>query len=180
MKRFGWLTILAALALAIMGCEAADDLATYHQEFELELDPADINTGALVCAPLPSLETLLSEFDEWNDIKDHVEEVELKSMDYRVTENSTPVDGQITFYGGDDEGSVSTDPWGQTDTIEANTTYADYLPVDLTSLGRSEFQNYLNKRSISMVMCSDFSPDDDQIDLKVQLRLVVDVAFTAL
>ncbi len=183
MKKPVWFVVFVLFALIAAGCDVenkVEEATTMSHSFDVEADPVDVSTGALVCAPLPSLETLLSQFDEWSEIKDHVKEVNLKSVDYKITQNTTLVDGRITLYGGDDAGSVSTDPWGQTDIIEAGTSYPDYQPVDLTGLGRSELQSYLDERDISIVICSDFEPDDEGIDLRLQLRLSVEVVFTAL
>lgn len=183
MKRVGLISILLLVGIIFYGCnfeKAAEDATTTSQDFEFEMNPIAINGTSLVCIPAPSLDTLLSQLDEWEQIKDRIKKIELKHLDYKIPENTTPVDGQIKVYGGDNSGSVSQDPWGQTDIIAANTTYPDYEKVDLTSLGEDELGRYLNERDLSMVVCGMFSPETTSISLKIQLKLVIKVTLTAL
>lgn len=183
MNRLGLVIVSLFVCLALFECdieEKAEEKTTKTFDFDYEFDPFTINSVGLVCAPLPAVESLLSQEDEWNEIKDHIKDINIKAVQYKVPANTTPIDGKIKLYGGANESSVSTDPWGETGTISANTTYANYQDASLTDYGKSSLEEYANKRDINMVICGKFSPESSEVNLTTQIKLIVEVKASAL
>lgn len=183
MERLGLIVLCLFVCLAFFECnveDKAEEATTKSFDFEYELDPFTINSVGLVCIPLPAIETFLSMEDRWNDIKDHIKEINIKSVQYKIPANATPVDGKVEIYGGADEGSVSTDPWGETGTIAANTTYTSYQDASLTGYGESHLEEYVNERDMNMVICGKFLPESTEVNLTIQIKLKVEVKVSAL
>lgn len=183
MERLGLVVLCLFVCLTFFECnveDKAEETTTKSFDFEYEFDPFAINSVGLVCIPLPAIETFLSTEDIWNDIKDHIKEINVKSVQYKIPTNATPVDGKVEIYGGANEGSVSTDPWGETNTILANTAYTDYQDASLTGYGKSRLEEYANERDMNMVICGKFSPESIEANLTIQIKLKVEVKVSAL
>lgn len=170
-------------ALLLIGCE---NLTKRSESVTIELDTFNlvgngdsgmlraVVTGNPACtAENTSLNSLLSQVSNYDDIVDYLETLDINQVQYRVTSNSTPEDTVGSM-------QMSDPNTGQLETIASINIPANGLVEDWTTLpfedgGAAIAQHYMDNLGDEFLYCANGSPNAATLSMTLQLRLQLTV-----
>lgn len=193
MKKF-LLLFFAALvpSLFIFGCSGTDDLLTTTQNVDVTLDSfqltsappegssqlgraaiAAATTGDNPSCGSTSLDSLLADNSDWEDIVDRLKDVEIDQVRYKVSNNMTgvPITGKLSL----------TDPVTSELTtigevyIDANANVNEWTSLPFVGNGQNIVNHYLSNRGVTFEYCAEGSPNDESLSLTLEIQLGLEV-----
>lgn len=185
---------LLAAACAIMAIQGCEDLTTRDESVTIELDSfnlvgtgtaegAAFTTRAVVSgnpactASQVSLNGLLAQVDNYDDIDEYLDTLDINSIRYRITANTTPVDASGVM-------QMTDNASGQLTTIAsidipANQTVNEWTLFPFVEGGAAIVRHYMDNRDAQFLYCAQGSPDRADlsmtIDLQMDLTVTVDL-----
>lgn len=189
MNTFRWrLTPIAVILLLLQAC---DSITERDEDVTVNLDSFNLVggqsqglaratvTGNPACTAAPiTLNSLLTSAENYDDFDEYLESIDINSVRYRITQNSTAVESNGTFQ--------MTDPaTGQLTTvasvsIPANTTSATYAPLPFVDNGRTILQHYMDNLDATFSYCAEGSPDTSELNMTMDLQLNMTVTIDIL
>jgi len=175
--------VLAILGLSMGACDSDDVKDSLQQTYEYtyETDPLTISDVSGTCLPAPALDTLLSQIEQWAEIRDRVDKIEVRSVYYQITENQTPADGVIRVQAADSIVDVldALDVL-ETQIIQAQTAYTEWTRTNFLGDGKAVLEGYLNAFDEDFALCGLFDPPSGDVNLTLRLQFNIDILYTPL
>ena len=169
-----------ALSLALQSC--TDDITKKDVDVEVDLGTFNLMgsdseftvratfSGNPACAASEtSLNALLAQADNFDDIDDALDSVDIDSIRYRITRNNTAVAAT---------GSVQmTDPTTEelvevaSVSIPANALVSDWTEFPFVGNGEEVVEHYMDNLDDSFLYCAQGSPNSNELDMTLQLQM---------
>jgi len=131
-------------------------------------------TGNPACtASQTTLNSLLAQVDNFDDIDEFLDQINLNAIRYRIATNNTQADASASM--------TMTDPaTNQLVTVaavdvSANALVPDFAPLPFTDGGQAVVQHYLSNRDASFLYCAQASAGAESLDMSVELQLSLTV-----
>ena len=185
-----WVFSVVAIATMVMlqGCES---LTERTEDVTVTLDTFSLigngtNSTLRVSSPgNPSCSTAetsireqLASADNFDDFDEFLESIEINSVRYRVTQNSTPVEINGSF--------SLTDPGtgelaiAAAVVIPSTATNAEFIDFPFVENGLSLLQHYVDNLDSRFSYCVQGTPDSSELNLQLELQLDMDVTIDIL
>lgn len=175
------LAAIAACATLLQGC---DNLTTRDEKVSINLDSFalqgplsqdDITFRALVsggnplCSGPTTLNQLLLTVDNYNDIKDYLDSIDINTVRYKISNNTTPVaavgEFRMTDPATEEIGNVASVA------IPAETDVTDWTPFPFVEGGAAIAQHYMDNLDASFSYCARGTPGRDDLSMTIELQL---------
>ena len=176
-----WLgALLVGSSLVLQGC---DDLTQREEDVAITLDTFNLIgtdsgsigaratvTGNPACTSSQiNLNSLLAQVDNFDEIDEYLETLDVNAVRYRITQNSTPVEAT---------GSMQmTDPATgnlvaiASVAVPANQTVDDWTALPFIGDGANILNHYLDNRDANFLYCAEGSPNSADLSMTIQLQL---------
>ncbi len=173
-------------SMLITGCSGTDDLLTTTQDVDVTLDSFQLSyappagslelgkaaaatTGDNPSCGITSLNSLLADNPDWEDIADRIKKVEIDQVRYKIANNTTgvPVTGKLQL----------TDPVTDVLTtvgeinIDANTNVSEWTLLPFAGNGKNTINHYLSNRNLTFQYCAEGDPNDESLSLTLEIQL---------
>ena len=187
-RRYGLLVTLFSSALFLLGCE---NLTKRSESVTIQLDTFNlvgnggtdmlraVVTGNPACtAENTSLNSLLAQVDNYDDIVDYLDSLDINQVQYRITSNNTPADTVGSM-------QMSDPDTGQLQTIASINIPENSLVEEWTALpfedgGAAIAQHYMDNLADEFLYCANGSPDESTLSMTLELRLQLTVTIDLL
>lgn len=182
---------LIPLSLALTVLAGCDSITERDVDVKVNLDTVNLVgtgteglqratvTGNPACtASSTNLSSLLATADNYDDFDEYLEDVDINTVRYRVTQNSTPVDATGVFQ--------MTDPATQQLTtvasivIPANTSTDGFATFPFVDGGAAIVQHYMDNQNASFTYCAEGSPNSSELNMTIELQLDMNVTIDVL
>lgn len=173
---------VSALALMLILQSCSDDLT--EKDVGVEVDLGSFNLigssnelamfavvpGNPACAAAStSLKALLAQVDNFDEIDDALDSIDLNNIRYRITQNDTFVAAtgsmQITDASTGELVTVASVD------IPANTLVSNWTNLPFVGNGKAVVQHYLDHLDDNFMYCAEGSPNSNELDMTIQLQL---------
>ncbi len=178
-KSSGKVFLIASMSGILLGC---DSLTEREENVRIQLDSFNLIgtnnsplaralvTGNPACtASMTSLNTLLVTVDNYDDIEEYLETLDINQVEYRISNNNTAVDAigsmQMTDPATDQLTTVASI------NIPANTNVTDWTNLPFTDGGAAIVQHYMDDLNDSFLYCAEGSPNTSDLSMTLELRL---------
>lgn len=188
------ITVIAISTAIILGC---DSLTERDESVTISLDTFNLTgtgpsadsdadrvilatvTGNPACtASQTTLNSLLSQVDNFDDIDQYLDRINLNEIRYRIPVNNTSADATASM--------TMTDPSTNqlvtvaSVTVPANSTVDEFIPFPFTDGGQAVVQHYLNNLDASFLYCAQAGAGGATLDMSVNLQLSLTVTIDLL
>jgi len=191
-KWFAIFALLAVCSMLVIACEDVEDAINEKTQqtksFDEELPFAiPLTSTDGYCTPMINFDDLLSSVSLWNDVKGHIDDVQIKGIYYTVDPNDNGSDGVINFYVTESEkdyfngngAPASSDKVGYTATIVAGQKVKDQEMI-FTASGQERLEELMIDFEQPFRVCAEWGGSSDDVDMSVSLSVDVDVIFVPL
>lgn len=173
---------VAIIAIALVTISACDDLTEKSEDVTVTLDSFNLVgnngnafsratvTGNPACtASMTSLNSLLAQTDNFDDIKDKLESLDINQIQYRITANRTPVEASgLMQMTSPDTGQLT--PVASV-SIPANGVVSDWTLFPFSENGASVVQHYMDNLDANFLYCAEGRPNSSELSMTIELRL---------
>ena len=171
--------LFASVSGSLIGC---DSLTEREENVRIQLDSFNLIgtnnspfarafvTGNPACtASMTSLNTLLTTVDNYDDIEEYLETLDINQVEYRISNNNTAVDTvgsmQMTDPATDQLTTVASI------SIPANTNVTDWANLPFTDGGAAIVQHYMDDLNDNFLYCAEGTPNSSDLSMTLELRL---------
>lgn len=183
-------TLVTMLLFVLVACDALEDevneATKQTKNFSEDLKPGiPVKGVGGACSPQGvSFDALLSGVPGWDDVKNHVSEVNINELLYTVDPNDNTGEGTVDIYitdSGDyfQDGKgtpPADDRIGSTDTIQAGQVYTND-PIQYASGGQTALEELMLDFETPFYICLGWDGNEDDVDMTFLLSVDVDVVF---
>jgi len=168
------------IAALTAGCES---LTETEESVTITLDSFNLigssNTSVLTRATITgnpgcsagntSLNTLLANVDNFDDIDEFLDSLDINAVRYRINNNSTSSDITASFQMTDPASSELADVASVN--IPANTNIDEWTNLPFVDGGAGIAQHYMDNRDSEFLYCAEGTPNSSDISLTMDLQL---------
>jgi len=176
-------------SFAVVGCdeltEIDEDVLVRLNSFQIvgTAEGATQTRSSLIgnpaCTPEPiTLNTLLSEADNYDKVDDFLETLDINGVRFRVNNNTTPVPVGVDVLLSDPV-SGNLVPVASAE-LAAGQTIGEWVVMPFTENGQSIIQHYLDNLSAEFLYCGSVEPDNSQVSLGFDLQMDLTVTLDLL
>jgi hypothetical protein len=185
-------TLISLVAATLIFCacdslkDSVNETAAQTEDFDQALEDMPVaGTGGL-CTPVMTFSALLGELDWWADAQDHLDSVDINTLDYRIPKNESPVELQIDLYlsGQTDPDAVTQSEYiGSTDLLLPKWKVTEWKPLLMTDDGPDRLGELIMQPDTPFTICAKVPQVDsgevtvDQVNLKLELRIAGTATF---
>ncbi len=173
---------ISALSLMLVLQSCSDDLTKKDIDVEVTLDTFNLvgssngNTARATVSGNPacsasntSINALLAQADNYDDIDDALDSLDINSIRYRITRNDTAVAATGSMQMTDaSTGNLKTIA---SVAIPANQLVSDWTKFPFVENGADIIEHYLDNLDQSFMYCAQGSPNSNELDMTLQLQL---------